>query len=217
MSIPEEWSVPEPVAIKLDRSSDALIVVDLQREYCHPRGRKYLETSQEILPNVIRLLDVFRAHGAWVFFTKVHFDPKDPRFAGLESRTYPRKGEWGFELVDELNLTPTDVVVEKDCYDPFLSSELEAALKSRGLKPERSTIVVAGAVTTTCVYHTVSGLFHRGYRVVVPVDCVADRTPAAQLFGLWKFSSLYNVKLTRSDLIEIISSPPGDKAPQPLR
>jgi hypothetical protein len=38
----------------------------------------------------------------------------------------------------------------------------------------------------------------------VPVDCVADRSEAAQLFGLWKFVTLYNVVLTRSDLLEVL-------------
>ncbi|MCS6788699.1 MAG: cysteine hydrolase, partial [Aigarchaeota archaeon] len=127
--VPEEWTVPDPVAITLDSKSDALVVVDLQREYCHPKGRKYLQAARDILPNILTLLTKFRSQGATVLFTKVYFDPNDHRFSGLESRTYPRKGEWGFELVDELNLTGSDVVVEKNCYDPFLSSNMESAMR----------------------------------------------------------------------------------------
>lgn len=204
ITLPEEWRIPPPERVRLDPRRDFLVVVDLQKEYCHPAGKKYLESSREIVPNVIRVLEAFRSKGARVVFTAIHFDPEDRRFRGLESRLYPRKGEWGFELIEELSVRPGEIVVEKDCYDPFLSSRFEEMLRSNGLQPHISTAVVTGAVTTTCVYHTVSGLFHRGYRVVVPVDCVADRTPAAQLFGLWKFVTLYNVKLTRSDMIELV-------------
>ncbi|MDJ0275180.1 MAG: isochorismatase family cysteine hydrolase [Nitrososphaerota archaeon] len=203
-TLPEEWRIPQPERVRLDPKRDFLVVVDLQKEYCHPSGRKYLESSREIVPNVIRVLEAFRSKGAKILFTAIYFDPEDPRFRGLESRLYPRKGEWGFELIEELAVQPGEIVVEKDCYDPFLSSNIDEVLRSNGLSPHTSTAVVTGAVTTTCVYHTVSGLFHRGYRVVVPVDCVADRTPAAQLFGLWKFVTLYNVKLTKSDMIELV-------------
>ncbi len=199
-----EWRIPDPSKVTLRADSDFLVVVDLQKEYCHPKGRKYLKSAREILPNVVKVLETFRSKGGKVVFTMIHFTPNDLRFKGLESRLYPRKGEWGYELVDELKVMRGDLVVEKDCYDPFLSSGIDSMLVSNGLLPGKSTAVVTGAVTTTCVYHTVSGLFHRGFKVVVPVDCVADRSEAAQLFGLWKFVTLYNVVLTSSELLEVL-------------
>ncbi|MEM1946406.1 MAG: isochorismatase family cysteine hydrolase [Candidatus Caldarchaeum sp.] len=202
--VPKEWKIPEPARVQVNPKKDLLVVVDLQREYCEPKGRKYLETTREILPSVLNVLESFRSRRAKVAFTLIGFNPGDPRFSGIQSRTYPRKGDWGYELLDELKATPGDIIVEKNCYDPFLSSNMESLLTANGVLPSLSAVVVVGAVTTTCVYHTVSGLFHRGYRVAVPVDCVADRTPAAQLFGLWKFATLYGVTLTRSDLLEFV-------------
>jgi Amidases related to nicotinamidase len=199
-----EWRIPGPVKVTLHTDSDFLVVVDLQKEYCHPKGRKYLESARETIPSVLKVLEAFRSRGGKVVFTMIHFTPNDLRFKGLESRLHPRKGDWGYELIDELKVMPGDLIVEKDCYDPFLSSGIDSLLVSKGLLPGKSTAVVTGAVTTTCVYHTVSGLFHKGYKVVVPVDCVADRSEAAQIFGLWKFVTLYNVVLTRSDLLEVL-------------
>jgi nicotinamidase-related amidase len=108
------------------------------------------------------VLEAFRSKGGKVVFATIHFTPNDLKFKGLESRLYPRKGEWEYELIDELKVVPEDLMFEKDCYDPFLSSEIDSLLVSNGLLPGKSTAVVTGAVTTTCVYHTVSGLFPQG-------------------------------------------------------
>ena len=33
-----EWQIPDPVKVTLHTDSDFLVVVDLQKEYCHPKG-----------------------------------------------------------------------------------------------------------------------------------------------------------------------------------
>jgi len=199
--VPREWPLPEPKPVYLDNKY-FLVVVDMQKEYCDPSGSKFFNEARLIIPNTKNLLSIFRANHLKIFYTVVAFKIGDMRFRGLEHRLKPLKDEPGFEIVEQLRPRENEIIVEKDCYDPFYSSDIEELLIKEGLKPFESTAVVTGVVTTTCVYHTISGLFHRGYKVVVPIDCVADRTIMAQRFGLWKFVTLYNTILTMSGMIK---------------
>jgi ureidoacrylate peracid hydrolase len=170
--------------IELDARRTALLVVDVQNDFCHPDGffagfgfdvRPCGEVASRIAPVVAAA----RRLGMPVVWTmSTNSDPpvhrlqparfRRPRAAGRPPDQFV-PGSWGWRVVDELEPEPSELVVEKPRYDAFLRTVLEDELRER----EISTVVVTGVITNCCVDTTARSAFMRGFDVLVLGDCVA--------------------------------------------
>jgi nicotinamidase-related amidase len=162
----------------------ALLVVDMQNDYCSAGGAsdrngRDLSAAQAIIPTVMGLIEAAREVKVAVIFTKYTVGPgvaglsgpeilrRGMNFAGLDSTI---RGTWGHEIVDDLPCRPEDVVIEKRRLSSFVGTDLDLILRSQGVK----TVVVAGVVTQGCVESTVRDAVGRDYYVAIPEDCVAS-------------------------------------------
>ena len=170
--------------IELDARRTALLVVDVQNDFCHSNGffagfgfdvRPCGEVASRIAPVVAAA----RRLGMPVVWTmSTNSDPPVHRLQPARFRR-PRDdgrppdqfvpGSWGWRIVDELRAEPSELVVEKPRYDAFLRTALEDGLRER----EISTVVVTGVITNCCVDTTARSAFMRGFDVLVLEDCVA--------------------------------------------
>lgn len=80
----------------------------------------------------------------------------------------------------------------------FASTELDAALKKRGIEQ----IVLSGAVTSICIDSTGRAAHERGYLVSVLSDCTASRTPYEQEFYCENIFPLYAEVLTAREFLD---------------
>ena len=182
-----EWSTvkapppPELKPVALDGKTTALLILDMMKRGCGARPR-----CVATVPNVRKLHDAARAAGAMVFYTLVGDKPEpseviDPGFA-------PREGEW----------------VAQRGPDKFLGSGLEERLKARGIK----TVIVCGTSAQGVVIGTGSGSAQRGYKVIVPVDCMSSEDPYMEQYAAWHMFKggpavvTEQTTLTRSDMIK---------------
>ena len=62
-----------------------------------------------------------------------------------------------------------------------LGSDLEARLKAKGIQ----TVVVCGTSAQGVVLGTGSGSAQRGYKVIVPVDCMSSEDPCMEQYAAW--------------------------------
>ena len=85
-------------------------------------------------------------------------DMIDPGFA-------PRDGEW----------------VRQNGPDKFLGSNLEEKLKEHGVK----TVVVCGTSYQGVGIGTGSGLAQRGYKVIIPIDCLSSEDTYMEQYAAW--------------------------------
>jgi ureidoacrylate peracid hydrolase len=156
----------------------ALLIVDMQNDFVSPDGHfarngKEVGRIARIIPGLVRIVDVARAAGVVVIFTRqttlpglasdspawVYFKTRDGK-----SPDYTMAGSWGAELIPELDPPAGTVVIEKHRPSAFLGTDLDATLRARGIE----SIVVAGCVTQGCVQATVTdGSYHDYYAVVV--------------------------------------------------
>lgn len=170
--------------IELDARRTALLVVDVQNDFCHPDGffagfgfdvRPCGEVASRIAPVVAAA----RRLGMPVVWTmSTNSDPpvhrlqparfRRPRVDGRPPDQFA-PGSWGWRIVDELEPEPSELVVEKPRYDAFHRTDLEDELRERGI----STVVVTGVITNCCVDTTARSAFMRGFDVLVLEDCVA--------------------------------------------
>jgi len=173
---------PDLKSVTLEGKTTALLILDMMKSGCSARPR-----CMATVPNVQKLHDAARAAGAMVFYTLV--GGEKPTSADIVSPGFaPRDGEW---------------VVQRGP-DKFLGSGLDERLKARGIK----TVIVCGTSAQGVVIGTGSGSAQRGYKVIVPVDCMSSEDPYMEQYAAWHMFKggpaivTGATTLTRSDMIK---------------
>jgi len=160
------------VIYDLAHGRTALLVVDVQREYFDPEGPAFVEHAADIVTNVNLLIDAFRAHGLPIVFMR-HEHRADGSDAGRMGDFSAPDEEDSFvagtprvELIPELHARPADVVVVKRRYSSFLGTDLEAILRTAGVR----AVVVCGLMTSFCCETTARDAHGRDYEVLFVAD-----------------------------------------------
>jgi len=174
----------------------ALIIVDMLEEFV--RGRLRAEAAEKIVPNVQALLQFARSRGIPVIHAvDSHYPKVDHEFTLWGPHAV--RGSPEAQIVEELRPVEGEYVVYKRRYDAFFETDLDLLL--RELKVD--TVIIAGIHTHICVQQTAVGAFYRGYKIVVPVDCVAAATKEWHERGLEYMRLFLGAELvTSQELIE---------------
>ncbi len=205
--------------IKIEKT--ALLIIDMQKGFLDEGSVMEVPQGREIIPNIQRLLEASRKTGLTVIFTQFVYSPKVPNLIGElhpEHKPMPpgespgfRKpsnccleGDASVEVVADLAPKENELVVQKHGYDAFFATNLDPALRSRGI----STLVVTGVMTDICVLATVTAAVHREYRVIVVNDAVATLWPEVQKIALDLIERAYGrVTSTEEMLKQIVDDP----------
>jgi ureidoacrylate peracid hydrolase len=166
-----------------DAEKTALLIVDLQNDFIHPKGAyaRAGQGSPEIaaLPTrVAPVADAIRQRGGWVVssqFTLVPGKQNKPFISPHLARLRPflgkgdfMPGAFGHALVDELQ--PADISIEKIAYSAFYMTRLEWVLKKAGIH----TLVIAGIVTNGGIASTLRAAHVRDFHTILLTDgCAA--------------------------------------------
>jgi nicotinamidase-related amidase len=152
----------------------ALIVVDLQK------GIVSLPTIHPISGVIERscaLIDAFRQHGLPVVLVNVAGVAPGRTEQPRRQATFPD----GFaDLIPELNKQSGDIVVTKQTWGAFPSTDLESQLRAKGV----TQVVVAGVATGTGVEATARQAYEHGFNVTLAVDAMTDTRPEAHAYSL---------------------------------
>jgi len=185
-----EYRVVERV--ELPARETAVIVVDMQNDFVHPKGALFVPSSRGTIEPIRRLLEKARRAGVRIFYTQdTHYD-NDPEYRIWGEHV--RHGSWGWRIIDELEPQPGDIIIMKTRYDGFYGTPLDDLLKVYGIK----NLVVVGTVANICVLHTVSSAALRWYRVVVPIDGISALNDFDMHAALRQIDFLYKGILVKS-------------------
>jgi ureidoacrylate peracid hydrolase len=175
----------------VDPAHAALLVVDMQRDFCTPGGafdKLGVDISMypPMVPRLARLIDGARAAGVPVFYVqmtvlpgRISDSPAQIRFnlrlhlcseGVIEPLDYTPDGSEGQQIIPELAPRDGDVVVKKYRSSAFWGTNLDMLLRANGIK----TCVVSGCTTEGCVESTARDAMFGDYYVVIPEDCVAS-------------------------------------------
>ncbi len=88
-------------------------------------------------------------------------------------------------------------MVTKSKPSAFFGTPLASMLTYLGV----DTLVVTGMVTSGCVRATVVDAFSHNYRVVVPIECVADRSATSHQVNLFDMDMKYADVLPLADVL----------------
>jgi nicotinamidase-related amidase len=137
----------------------ALIIVDMQAGCFVPETPRH--DTEGVIARINSLADAVRSDGLVVFIQ--HTEKHD----GYE------RGSSAWELLPELQIEPSDEIVEKTACDSFLETRLEELLRGRGV----DEVVIVGCATDFCVDTTVRSAASHGFTVTAVSDghTTADR------------------------------------------
>lgn len=171
---------PRPHLV-LDPDRCALLVIDLNRYFAQPEGRAFLPASRAVLPNVLALLDAWRARGSTVVFTRHgHAGPEDTGMLGRFFGDWIRADEPQADLLPELAPRSGELVLGKTTYDAFLGTGLQGILEARGVHQ----VLITGVLTHMCCETTARAAFTRGFDVHVVADATATTDEERHLCSL---------------------------------
>jgi nicotinamidase-related amidase len=175
----------------VDPRHTALVVVDMQRDFCIPGGafdKLGVDISMypPMIPRLARLIEGARAAAVPVIYILMTVlagrrseSPAQIRFnlrlhlgsAGVvEPLSYTPDGSTGQEVIPELAPQDGDLIVKKYRSSAFWGTNLDMLLRSNGIK----SIVVSGCTTEGCVESTARDGLFADYYVVIAEDCVAS-------------------------------------------
>jgi ureidoacrylate peracid hydrolase len=168
-----------------DPATTAVLVVDMLKDFFKEGGAMVLDGGEALYAPQRKLLAAARAAGMPVVWLNQSLPPDDSLF---EMRTvHCIAGSWGAEVVDEIPMEHSDIVIPKRRYSGFFQTTLDLTLRERGI----DTVIVTGVVTNICVRSTVHDAFFLRYKVLVPEDLVMATSPKAQEVTLYDIDTHY--------------------------
>jgi nicotinamidase-related amidase len=180
-----------------DLKRTALVVIDLQRDFCSPGG--YAEQAgidirpmQAVLKNALRLLQAARTAGLLVVHTREgHLSDLSDCPATKLQRSVDAgapigsqgplgrlliRGEQGHDFVDAVRPLNGEEVIDKPGYGAFHRTRLAQLLAARDIE----RLIVCGVTTEVCVHSTLREAVDRGFFCTTVSDATAASNPALQ-------------------------------------
>ena len=171
------------IDLLLAHDQAALVVVDVQNDYCHPDGAlglagfdlSTIDPMCDVIEDLISTARVVEV--PVIFLQNIHSDATDTpawRRKTKHGMANCREGTWGAEFY-RVEQTASDRVVVKHRYSGFVGTNLSQVLGAVG----RTTLVMTGTATNVCVESTARHACMLDYDVVIVEDGVAATDAAA--------------------------------------
>jgi nicotinamidase-related amidase len=209
--------LPRPLAIAaapqdvtLDLARTAIIVVDMQNDFCHPKGWLAhigvdIEPARRPIAPLVRLLPALRQLDVPVLWVnwgnrpdRLNLSPSvlhvyKPHGTGIgigdplpeHGAPVLQEGSWAAAVVDELTPQPSDIRVSKYRMSGFWDTPLDSILRNLGV----TTLLFAGVNLDQCVLCTLQDANFLGYDCVLVEDCSGTTSPSYCTDAV-----IYNVK-----------------------
>jgi nicotinamidase-related amidase len=150
------------------------------------------------------LINAFRQHRLRVVLVNVAGGAPGRTEQPRRHTTFPE----GFtDLLPELNRQPDDIVVTKQTWGAFPSTDLESQLKAKGV----TQVVLAGVATGTGVEATARQAYELGFNVTLAVDAMTDTRPESQSYSLSHVFPRLGETGTNQEIIDLLAKRSSSK------
>jgi ureidoacrylate peracid hydrolase len=216
----------QPRDVRLDLARTALIVIDMQNDFCHPDGWLAgigvdVGPARTAIAPIAAILPPLRAAGVPVVWVNWGTRPDlanispalrnvyadDDGAGGLGHPTGPRAapvlqlGSWSAAIVDDLTPDPADLHVAKHRMSGFWDTPLDAIL--RNLRVD--TLLFAGVNADQCVLHTLADANFLGYDTLMFEDAAATTSPDfCMAAAIYNVRQIFGFTLTSTALLDAL-------------
>jgi ureidoacrylate peracid hydrolase len=198
-----------PWAQELEPARCALVVVDMQNDFCAPGGYidkimgKDVAGAAAVVPVINALVEQARRAGVPVIWIGADYS-FDRIPASMLRKVKARgitvecckPGTWGAQWFG-VSPAPGEAVVYKHNYAGFTGTPLKDVLREKGVQ----TLVFTGVQTQICVESSVREAHALGYTVVVARDGVGSHTPPAHEASLANVQFLFGEVCAAQDIL----------------
>ena len=191
---------------KLNPESTALIIIDMQKDFCceggsfHRRGfdiipaqrlagrlNAFLKEARGVLKHIIHLkmmkIPALASPVVDELYGRIKIDRSlDPAFAEP------------FEVIPQ----PGDVIIPKYKYSGFVSTYLDQLLRSKSI----NTLIITGVATNVCVESTARDGFMREYYIVIPSDLTEGTSTEAKKWSLLNLDMFFGEVVSSNEILE---------------
>lgn len=193
--------------VQLEGKKAAVIVVDVQNDYCHVDGAiaksgSNVDSVKPMMPHLHKLIDTARECSIPVIFLQTNHEKATDSEVWLSR--FPdgvnpicRTGSWGSDFY-EVSPKSNEIVVKKHRYSGFVHTRLESVLKTLHIE----TLIMTGVSTNLCVESTARDGFMMDYHIVLIKDACAAFSQAEHDMTLQTVDTYFGMV---TDTEEIIS------------
>jgi nicotinamidase-related amidase len=217
-------STPQQVTCDINRT--ALMIIDMQNDFC-TRGGWVDHLGADFTPDrapiapLQKLLPPWRAAGGAVLWVNwgnradlANMPPNQhhlykPKGQGIglgdplpgHGARVLQKDSWAAAVVDELEIAPGDIRIDKHRISGFWDTALDSILRHHGIR----TILFAGVNTDQCVLCTLTDANFLGYGCVLLEDCCATTSPPfCTEATLWNVRKCFGFVVRSDDVLRAL-------------
>jgi ureidoacrylate peracid hydrolase len=198
----------------------ALLVVDVQNDFCAPGGMMDkeghdLRDVQEMAGALPRLLESARAAGVLVVFVRNVYSTEENHYLSdvwLEQASRRRAGSYTVRPVCAagswegdfygVRPLPEEPIITKHRFSAFHNTDLETVLRAHSIR----SVVLSGVATNVCVETTAREAFVRDYYVVFLSDGTATYDRASHEATLASIDRFFGQVVAIDDVVACWSS-----------
>jgi maleamate amidohydrolase len=182
-----------------------VVIIDFQYSHTDPASPIGSLNLVPAMEATSRLLTVARAKGIAIVYVNTMYraDGRDCGLVGLKNPVafeYQLEGTRWVEPDARIKPQPEDIRIVKKTADSFFMTPLDYILRNMGV----DTVIVTGCSTSGCVRATVATGADLGYRIVLPEQCVAERSAEAHAYNLFDLRARYADVVPVDHVIEAI-------------
>ena len=159
----------------INKNRDALIIVDVQRDFCSG-GALPVPEGERIIPVLNKYIEKFSKAGGLIVATRDWHPPNHISFKNYGGTWPPHciQGTPGADFHPDLKLPKESKIVskasqaDKEAYSGFDGTDLERELRDAGIR----RVFVGGLATEYCVKSTVLDALNLGFETVLLLDAI---------------------------------------------
>ena len=164
----------DPHGAAPEHSSTVLLLVDVINDFNFPRARQLLRYALPAARRIVALKKRLRAQGIPAIYVNDNFGRWRSDFKKQVEKCVSEES-LGAPVARLLIPGENDYFVLKPKHSAFYSTSLDVLLDYLGAKK----LIVTGFAGDICVLFTANDAYMRDYELIVPSDCVASETAAA--------------------------------------
>ncbi len=185
--------------------SSALIVIDMQNDFCLASADLFVNQAPQAIPHVIDAVAGFREAGLPVVWVMRRHRPDGSdvdrsRRALFAERPFLVDSP-GVDLVAGLSVQPGDYTVFKSRWSAFFGTDLDSLLRRLGV----TRLYLCGVQTPNCIRTAACDANARDYECVVLSDATGSATQAVQDANIFDMGNMGIEILTTGEAITAVS------------